>query len=209
MSIQNRSCILEGVENTKRISTSSAPAASSNVGDTTVIDTRLGSFQSLYSALPQEREKVLTKLPVAEVKWVKLNNSFDREFLKGVLGALVERYFFFPARRTKFDDFPSPSENQGGADRKSTTISYLCPTLNHHPWCPTLPGQHGYIFVGLGKEKETYKTPVVRNLFVGLPKDQARQRRFRYLGKYRVVRVRSLSLDEWNSLPDDVSENLR
>jgi len=84
MSIQNRSC-----ENTKRISTSSAPAATaSNIGD---VDNLLGSLQSLYSALPQEREKVLTKLPVAEVKWVKINNSFDREFLKGVLGALVER----------------------------------------------------------------------------------------------------------------------
>jgi hypothetical protein len=97
MSIQNRSCILEGVENTKRISTSSAPTAS-NVGDTTVVDTRLGSLQTLYSALPPEREKVLTKLPVAEVKWVKLNNSFDREFLKGVLGALVDRYIFFLGR---------------------------------------------------------------------------------------------------------------
>jgi hypothetical protein len=92
MSNPNRSGILEGIENTKRISTSSAPAATmSAVEDATVIDSHPGSLQSLYNALPEEREKVLTKLPVADVQEITSNNSFDREFLKGVLGSLVER----------------------------------------------------------------------------------------------------------------------
>jgi len=83
--------------------------------------------------------------------------------------------------------------------------SYLCPTLNHHPWCPSIPGQHGFIFVGLGKEKESYKLPVFRNLFVGLPKSQSKGRIFRYLGKYRVHRVKHLTVEEWESLSADVS----
>lgn len=95
-------------------------------------------------------------------------------------------------------------ENQTASDRKTTFRSYLCPTLNHHPWCPSVPGQHGFIFVGLGKEKESYKVPVFRNLFVGLPKSESKGRIFRYLGKYRVHRVKHLTVEEWESLPAGV-----
>ena len=92
MSIQNRPRTLEGVENTKRVSTSSAPTGTmSNVEDVTVIGSHSGNLQSPYCRLPQEREKALTKLPVADAIGVTPNNSFDREFLKGVLGSLVER----------------------------------------------------------------------------------------------------------------------
>ena len=92
MSHSNRSGILEPVENTKRMSSSSAPAATvSNVDDDTVIDSHPGSLQSFYNALPEERAKALTKLPVANVREVASNNSFDRDFLKDVLGSLVER----------------------------------------------------------------------------------------------------------------------
>jgi hypothetical protein len=92
MSHSNRSGVLEGVENTTRISTSSAPAATaSNVEDLTVVVSRPASSQAPYSALPEEREKALAKLPIATIREVAANNSFDREFLKNVLGSLVER----------------------------------------------------------------------------------------------------------------------
>jgi hypothetical protein len=92
VSFQNRSRTLEGVENTKRLSSSSVPTGTvSNVEGATVIGSHPGSLQSSYCALPQDREKVLTKLPVADVKGVVSTNSFDREFLKGVLGSLIDR----------------------------------------------------------------------------------------------------------------------
>ena len=50
------------------------------------------------------------------------------------------------------------------------TSSYLCPTLNHHPWCPSTPGEHSFIFVGLRKDKDSYHSVAIQNLFIGLPK---------------------------------------
>jgi len=82
---------------------------------------------------------------------------------------------------------------------KQTIASYLCPTLKHHPWCPSRTGDHGFIFVGLGKDKDSYHSAAIRNLFVGLPKT-VMDRRFRYLGKYQVTRVDPLSVDEWAML---------
>lgn len=65
------------------------------------------------------------------------------------------------------------------------------------------------MFVGLGKEKHTYTTPQLRNLFVGLPKRNNKEERyFRYLGVYRVSRVEPLSVDEWKSLDSSVSPML-
>ena len=87
---------------------------------------------------------------------------------------------------------------------RHTIASYLCPTLKHHPWCPSRTGDHGFIFVGLGKDKDSYHSAAVRNLFVGLPKT-VKDRRFRYLGKYQVTRVDPLSVDEWAMLSAEVS----
>jgi len=197
--------VLEAVENTKRVSSSSAPAASFNVEDVTIVGRHPDDTQLPRNALPEERGMALVKLPVADIKDVVTDNLFDREFLKGVLGSLIERYVSRSEQLSMTKTCFRSAEKSGNLDRRPVTSSYLCPTLNHHPWCPATPGQHGYIFVGLGKEKEAYKTPVIRHLFVGLPKAQAKQRRFRYLGQYRVMRVRSLSLDEWNTLSSEVS----
>jgi hypothetical protein len=87
---------------------------------------------------------------------------------------------------------------------KQTIASYLCPTLKHHPWCPSRTGDHGFIFVGLGKDKDSYHSAAIRNLFVGLPKT-VMDRRFRYLGRYQVTRVDSLSVDEWAMLSAEAS----
>ncbi|PPQ89385.1 hypothetical protein CVT25_002203 [Psilocybe cyanescens] len=141
--------------------------------------------------LPHDRQKMLANFPqVATPVTDAQNNVFERNFLKKALGEDVQSLFkYLPESRI---------------DRKAITSSYLCPTLNHHVWCPSSPGQHGFLFVGLGKEKDSYKSPVVRNLFVGLPKEQSKCRTFRYLGKYKVTRVKPLSVDEWNTLSSDV-----
>ena len=94
------------------------------------------------------------------------------------------------------------------SSRKQAIASYLCPTLKHHPWCPSRTGDHGFIFVGLGKDKDSYHSVAVRNLFVGLPKT-AMDRRFRYLGSYQVTRVDPLSVDEWAMLSAEVSTTSR
>lgn len=61
------------------------------------------------------------------------------------------------------------------------------------------------MFVSFGKEKNTYTTAQLRNLFVGLPKDHSKEERhFRYLGVYRVSRVDPLDADEWRSLRPEV-----
>ncbi|PFH54588.1 hypothetical protein AMATHDRAFT_52223 [Amanita thiersii Skay4041] len=89
---------------------------------------------------------------------------------------------------------------------KSKQIStYLCPSLDHNPWCPTTPGQHGYMFVGLGREKDTFLEPQNYHVFVGLLKDVSYKRRqYSYVGVYRAVRVQPLTVDEWNTLSESV-----
>ena len=83
--------------------------------------------------------------------------------------------------------------------------SYLCPGLDHNPWCPTAPGQHGYMFVGLGREKDTFLEPEDFNVFVGqLKSKNSERRKYRYIGVYRAVRVSPLTVDEWNTLSEPV-----
>ncbi|KAK0198466.1 hypothetical protein F5146DRAFT_92394 [Armillaria mellea] len=80
---------------------------------------------------------------------------------------------------------------------------YLCPNLEHNPWCPTTPGQHGYIFVGLGVDKDTFVGKgEFYTLFVGIKEGPAR--RFRYLGRYTATHVEPLTVAEWNTLAPSV-----
>jgi len=61
------------------------------------------------------------------------------------------------------------------------------------------------MFVGLGRDKNTYTIPKLCNLFVGIPKcGNKGERYFRYLGVYRVSRVESLNVSEWEALGQGV-----
>ena len=61
------------------------------------------------------------------------------------------------------------------------------------------------MFVGLGREKDTFLEPQDFNVFVGLLKDKSRERRrYQYIGVYRAVRVPPLTVDEWNTLSEPV-----
>jgi len=141
---------------------------------------RVASESSIRVVLSSRRQKAVAALPpvLFNVNDRHLNNTFDREFLKVTLGKTLSDRL----------NLESPG--------KQTIASYLCPTLKHHPWCPSRTGDHGYIFVGLGKDKDSYHSAAIRNLFVGLPKT-VMDRRFRYLGRYQVTRVDPLSVDEW------------
>lgn len=184
----------------RKVSTSSAPDIS---GEVVVSEKASEDSDITHVLLPSGRQHALGKLPIVDTAEADSENLFERDFLKDVLGSLTQRFVNSP--RFYHYNYPSyrSTEKLDSMDRKTAT-SYLCPTINHHPWCPSTPGQHGYIFVGLGKEKDTYKSPAIRHLFVGLPKTKTRNRRFRYLGQYRVMRVRSLSVEEWGTLPEEV-----
>ncbi|KAH9947973.1 hypothetical protein B0H21DRAFT_778217 [Amylocystis lapponica] len=72
--------------------------------------------------------------------------------------------------------------------------------MDHNPWLPTGPGKHGFMQVGLGREKTAFNTPEIRHVFVGAGK------RLKYCGLYEVSRVDPLSIAEWGSLPEKVRE---
>lgn len=77
---------------------------------------------------------------------------------------------------------------------------YLCPNRDHNLWCPTRPGMHGFMFVGLGREATTFAQAETRNVFVGMGTKQ-----YRYLGLYEAVRTEGLTAEEWDPLPEEVS----
>ena len=159
------------------------------------------------SFLSSKRQRAVAALPpvLFNVSDRHLNNTFDREFLKVTLGKPIAArsvlsFVIFGHFILTFA-LSLSLESSGN----QTIASYLCPTLNHHPWCPSRIGNHGFMFVGLGKDKSSYQSAAIRNLFVGLPKTMMENRRFRYLGKYKVTRVDPLSVDEWALLSADVS----
>ncbi|KAJ8521457.1 hypothetical protein ONZ45_g1876 [Pleurotus djamor] len=100
------------------------------------------------------------------------------------------------------------TKSQKALAQRLGITSYLCPNLDLNPWCPTTPGEHGYMFVGLGTEKDTFLKPEVHHLFVGLKKQPKQSTRLlRYLGQYSVSRVDALSAEEWETLPENVKED--
>ncbi|ESK98312.1 hypothetical protein Moror_62 [Moniliophthora roreri MCA 2997] len=78
---------------------------------------------------------------------------------------------------------------------------YLCPNVDNNPWCPAVPGQHGYIFVGLGQEHSTFLTEEERHVFVGKKIADQLRLSMSYIGLYRCCRVDALTVEEWKSLP--------
>ncbi|KAF5336827.1 hypothetical protein D9611_003287 [Ephemerocybe angulata] len=144
-------------------------------------------------AVPWLRQNELSKIPVIQpgVPLLESENAFSREFMAAKLGGSIQPLVVSVAK-------------QGTLGKKRNITSYLCPGVEHNPWCPTTPGHHGYIFVGLGREKDWFNEPEERNVFVGLKKAGKDMRRFRYLGKYRVVRVHPLVKEEWESLSEHV-----
>ncbi|KAJ2928897.1 hypothetical protein H1R20_g8267, partial [Candolleomyces eurysporus] len=141
-------------------------------------------------SLPASRQKEISRFPLVlpSVAVKDSENAFSRDFMTTVLGGSIQPLI---VRVSK----------QGKISKKRDLNGYLCPGLDHNPWCPSIPGQHGYIFVGLGREKDTFRVPEEHNVFVGLKKKSKETRRFRYLGKYQAKRVDSLSRNEWLSLP--------
>ncbi|KAF8622237.1 hypothetical protein AX15_007176 [Amanita polypyramis BW_CC] len=145
--------------------------------------------------MPLERRQAFAGVPriVPSVADAGEKDLFERTFLKSTIGGAVQSLI---VRIT---------DNQTPLAKARRISTYLCPSLDHNPWCPAVPGEHGYMFVGLGREKDTFLEPQDYNVFVGLFKDKGFERRkYRYVGVYRAVRVSPLNGDEWDTLPETV-----
>ncbi|KAI0639748.1 hypothetical protein C8Q77DRAFT_84355 [Trametes polyzona] len=70
--------------------------------------------------------------------------------------------------------------------------------MDHNAWSPPGPGKHGYMQVGLGRDRNLFIEGEHRHVFVGTGKH------FLYCGWYHVVRVEALSKEEWGTLPPKV-----
>ena len=81
----------------------------------------------------------------------------------------------------------------------------IYPQRQTNPWLPNLPGQHGYMFLGLeGPAKDYVKffEPTERALFI-----QEGPSSWRYYGLYVIQRHadNDLSKEEWEQFDDSVS----
>ncbi|KAJ7597160.1 hypothetical protein C8J56DRAFT_1021484 [Mycena floridula] len=147
-----------------------------------------------YSRIPDRRLDRLTLpvyIPDIETHEI-LEASFTRKSLSQALGgnhqALVVR-----ATQSKTD-----------LCKTHNIDTYLCPNLDQNPWCPTIPGQHGFMFVGLGIDQHTFINEGQYPLFVGFNTKQSKTREYKYMGTYTAKRHPSLSVDEWKSLSSEV-----
>ncbi|KAI0375346.1 hypothetical protein BV20DRAFT_933411 [Pilatotrama ljubarskyi] len=70
--------------------------------------------------------------------------------------------------------------------------------MDHNAWSPAGPGKHGYMQVGLGRDRKFFNEGDYRHVFVGAGKH------FLYCGWYHVIRVDPLSKEEWATLPPKV-----
>ncbi|KAI9058843.1 hypothetical protein FKP32DRAFT_1581536 [Trametes sanguinea] len=70
--------------------------------------------------------------------------------------------------------------------------------MDHNAWSPPGPGKHGYMQVGLGRDKAYFNDGECRHVFVGAGKG------FVYCGYYHALRVERLTKEEWATLPSKV-----
>lgn len=160
---------------------------------TTLDDTGTSSniATSYVTDIPDDRLKTLrdfdTVIPPASSAVTSTNTSYTRAFLGANIGGSIQPLI------VRVTNSQTALAERHGID------CYLCPNLEHSPWCPTTPGQHGYIFVGLGVDKDAFVGKgVFYTLFVGIKEGSAR--RFRYLGRYTATHVEPLTVAEWNTL---------
>ncbi|KAF4605331.1 hypothetical protein EYR40_004115 [Pleurotus pulmonarius] len=159
------------------------------------IDLTEASNQPAYvSSIPKTRQKKFDSFPSVLID-DDCNNSamFSRKFLSEHIGGscqpLVVRI----------------TNSQREIAERLNIKSLLCPNLDLNPWCPMVPGDHGYMFVGLGTEKNIFETPEIHQLFVGF-EGPKRHKLFRYMGVYKASRTDPLSIQEWNALTNHVKD---
>ncbi|KAJ7706055.1 hypothetical protein B0H17DRAFT_608223 [Mycena rosella] len=153
-----------------------------------------GPVNSYLTPLPESRREALRKFPEF-VPDVDDSAVFSRKLLMDCLGGNGQALIIKIAG------------SQKPLAEKYDITKVLCPNLQNNPWCPTSPGKHGYMFVGLGSESETFKEPEELNLFLSVPRRGNGKLDVSYLGLYKVHRDIPLTLEEWKTLSPDVQHS--
>ncbi|KAG7450390.1 uncharacterized protein BT62DRAFT_509494 [Guyanagaster necrorhizus] len=146
---------------------------------------------SYVTDVPEERLKTLRDLETVTnpTSATGINASYSRDFLKTNIGGSIQPLIV------------RVTHTQTALAQKHGIDCYLCPNLEHNPWCPTIPGRHGYIFVGLGMDKDAFvKKEEFYTVFVGIKENSSSPRLLRYLGRYTATHVAPLTVAEWNTL---------
>ncbi|KAG7099326.1 hypothetical protein E1B28_001184 [Marasmius oreades] len=139
--------------------------------------------------LPQQRASVLPS-PVCGIDTGK--RRFTRDELRNKIGGSIQTTL------VRVTDSKRPIAKELNMD------GYLCPNIHQNPWCPNTPGEHGYIFVGLGGDRETFLDVQQQHVFVG-EKDKGKLA-MTYVGLYRCKRAENLTVEEWHTLSPEVQD---
>ncbi|KII93531.1 hypothetical protein PLICRDRAFT_49566 [Plicaturopsis crispa FD-325 SS-3] len=154
-------------------------------------DSRDG-FQA-NNATPRSRKQALEKYPqiVVDLNSSHLHESvvFNRTFLSRQLGGNPRRVDVTVKSQT-------PLSTEFHINK------YACPNARDNPWCPTEPGSHGYMFMGLGTDHDVYQTADELHLFVGV-----NMACYRYMGLYRMQTTAPLTKEEWATLSEKTQKS--
>lgn len=131
---------------------------------------------------------------------VVFNRTVLSDKLGGSVQPLIVKYDMFFPLLTSAHSFSIDPKKQKPLAEQCNMLKFLCPNLKYNPWCPTTAGQHGYMFVGLGNESETFNDPEELNLFLSASHAKGGNLDVSYLGRYEVCRVPPLTAAEWQTL---------
>ncbi|KAJ6503409.1 hypothetical protein C8R47DRAFT_1106051 [Mycena vitilis] len=175
-------------------STSVKPEIKEEAEDFTVVESMLPL--NYLTPLPEGRRKELDAFPEF-IPDVDESEKFTRGFLSAHLGGSHQPLI------VKIGGSRKPLAEEHDIKK------FLCPNLNQNPWCPRSPGKHGYMFVGLGNESDTFREPEHLNLFLSVPPPpkSGNALEVTYLGLYEATRVSGLTAAEWQMLSPDVRRN--
>ncbi|KAF8216098.1 hypothetical protein K438DRAFT_626161 [Mycena galopus ATCC 62051] len=162
--------------------------------DDIIIVTSSGLKSPNYlTPVPEGRRKELEAFPEF-VPNVGESAVFSRGFLSATLGGNTQSLIVQIAL-------------QKSLAKSCNVKKFLCPNQSQNPWCPRAPGEHGYMFVGLGNERDTFREPEQLHLFLSVPPSKSKALDVTYLGFYEVSRVAELTVDEWGTLSPTVQGN--
>ncbi|KAJ7225404.1 hypothetical protein GGX14DRAFT_420327 [Mycena pura] len=181
----------KSVASTSRVA--SATAKPEIKGEEETVSTTAGGPQTYVTLPPEPRLQELKAFPQF-VPPVDQGAIFSRMFLSANLGGSIQPLIVGIANSQK------PLAVKCGIKK------FLCPNLKMNPWCPLQPGQHGFMFVGLGNESETFREPEELNLFLSVPPPSGNLE-VSYLGLYEAVRVEALTPAEWGTLSSTVQRS--
>ncbi|KAG6888981.1 hypothetical protein C0995_004620 [Termitomyces sp. Mi166 len=128
--------------------------------------------------MPEARRRTLAQLAdyIPDVDYADVR--FRRALLATAIGGGIQSLIY------------RVTQSQTALAKTHGISMYLCPAPELNPWCPTTPGQHSYMFVGLGQEQKTFLEPHVGlNVFLGKAQSRSKPKDYYYLGLYTAFKT--------------------